>query len=319
MKHFLVFAFALMFTFVISKAQQNVYLNIHHKLGNVNFALNSVAQNDLSHSYKVTRASYYISSIKIIHDGGTETTVADKYILVKDGTNLHELLGNFAVTNVEGIKFSIGVEAPTNNADPNLWAASHPLSPKSPSMHWGWSAGYLFVALEGLAGSNLNTIFQMHGLNNANYFSQTQMAAGVVSGNEIEINLDADINQALKGIDVSAGPIDHGQNQTDLDVLRNFRDHVFSPTAINTGISFEEITGINIYPNPITTLLFIDNAKAAKPADRIVLVDALGKTVMTQKLDITSSNALEIETAGIYPLMLMNESTLLGTKLIVKK
>lgn len=318
MKNFLIFIIALMFTSVISNAQQNIYLNINHKLGSANFALNQASQNDLLQNFKITRLDYYISSIHIIHDGGQEMLVADKYILVHSENNIHELLGTFNVTNVEGVKFSIGVEAPINNQDPTLWPASHPLSPKSPSMHWGWSAGYLFVALEGKAGSNFSTGFEMHGLKNANYFSQTQMAAGVISGNEININLDADITQAVKGIDLNAGPTDHGANATDLDVLKNFRDDVFSPSINTTAISVKGITGISIYPNPSASTFYINNLNATPYATQAVLFDILGRKVMEQKLEI-SLNTLEIENAGTYNLLLMNENEVLGSTILIKE
>ncbi|MBK9637982.1 MAG: hypothetical protein IPO63_09240 [Bacteroidetes bacterium] len=76
----------------------------------------------------------------------------------------------------------------------------------------------------------------MHSLGNANYFQQTQMAAGVnTGGNNIFINLNADYVQAVKNINVASGPIDHGANATDLTVLQNLRDFVFSPSSAATG------------------------------------------------------------------------------------
>lgn len=318
MKKFFALTIALMFTFVISKAQQNVYLHIHHKLGNVNFALNQAAQNDLAQNFRITRADYYLSSISIIHDGGQEMPITNKYILAKAESDVHELLGNLNVTNVEGIKFSIGVEAPTNNQDPTLWSASHPLSPKSPSMHWGWSAGYIFVALEGNAGNNFATGFEMHGLKNANYFTQTQMAAGVVTNGELTINLDADITQAVKGINVNAGPNDHGANATDLDVLKNFRDNVFKPSANPMAIASQALAGINIYPNPSAATFYIQKLNTAKGATQAIVFDIAGRKVMEKNLD-APLNTLEIEKAGTYNLLLMNEKQVLGSTVLIKE
>ncbi|MBK9402574.1 MAG: hypothetical protein IPN36_17545 [Bacteroidetes bacterium] len=139
-KNFYIMLFALMFAATISKAQKNVYLTISHKLGASNFAFNQTAQNNLMQNFRITRVDYYISSIKIIHDGGVETAVPSHYILAKGSSTVIDLLGNFNVTNVEGVKFSIGVEAPTNNSDITLQPSGHPLSFQSPSMHWGWSS-----------------------------------------------------------------------------------------------------------------------------------------------------------------------------------
>lgn len=294
-------SFALMFSFMISNAQKNVYLTISHKLGASNFAFNQTAQNNLSQDFKITRVDYYISGIKIIHDGGMITNVTPHYVLVKGNTNLLDLLGSFNVTNVEGIKFSIGVEAPTNTSDPSLFLPPHPLAPQSPSMHWGWASGYRFIALEGKAGSGFSTTFQMHGLFDANYFEQTHMSAGVVSGNDIYINLDADYTQALKGIDVNAGPIDHGVNATDLTVIQNFKDFVFKPgigfpASVNNIYKESEFT---FYPNPTSGLIYFSSNSSIAPTT-ILIKDITGRIVSEYKYSSHQPIDLRQHHSGLY-------------------
>ncbi|MBK6375321.1 MAG: hypothetical protein IPF67_20135 [Saprospiraceae bacterium] len=107
------------------------------------------------------------------------------------------------------------------------------------------------MAIEGKSGASLKTDYQMHGLWDANYFSQTKMAAGIASGDDIYINLDADYTLALKGINVTSGPIDHGVNATDLTVLQNFRDYVFSPgLGLLNSNNVKSQSSIDVYPNP---------------------------------------------------------------------
>lgn len=279
--------FTLMFVSFIVKAQKNVTLHIIHKLGTAPFALNQTAQNNLSQDFKVTRVDYYISGIKIIHDGGMELSLPDKYILVKGSAYVTEDLGSQNVTNVEGIKFAIGVEAPTNNEDPTLYPENHPLAPQVPSMHWGWASGYRFVAFEGTAGSNA-TIFEMHGLGNNNYFTQTVMAAGENSGNNIDIFLDADYTQAVKDINVAAGPFDHGVNATDLKMLENFRDHVFKagsrPTSVKNQAAATDFA--KMYPNPVHNELTIDLLVQNNLAKSVQVMDILGKVHFTTALPV---------------------------------
>ena len=311
-KNLLFAIFALMFVTTISSAQKNVMLTISHKLGASNFAFNTTAQNDLGQNFRITRVSYYISGIKIIHDGGMEMDVPNKYILVKGNIGLSTSLGTFNVTNVEGIKFSIGVDAAKNNADPALQPAGSALAFQSPSMHWGWSAGYRFLALEGKAGANFATVFQMHGLNNSNYFEQMVMAAGIDSGtNDTYINLDADYLQAVKGIDVAAGAVDHGVDATDLIALQNFRDFVFSPrTSIPTAIEAEKVSlNVSVYPNPASDVLFVGFANDKPEVDMLEISDVLGRTVASQKtfgqfnqLDLTTLNK------GVYVLKFYSDS-----------
>jgi hypothetical protein len=306
---------SLMFTG--ANAQKDVYLNITHKLNTSNFAFNQTAVNDLNQNFRVTRVDYYISSIKIIHDGGLITVVPNKYLLVKGSSNVNELLGNFNVTNVEGIKLSIGVESPTNNSNPTVWPSSHPLALQSPSMHWGWSSGYRFVALEGLAGNNFNTVFEMHGLWNANYFEQTQMATGVNTGNDVTIYLDADYVQAVKGINLQSGPIDHGSNATDLTVLNNFRDFVFSPGSSSTGIAdFGQLSDISIYPNPSAGIFHINNSISATGATRLVAIDNLGRTVIDKQLN-PELNTISLDCSGAYTVVLFSNNEILGRRLVI--
>lgn len=241
-------------------AQKNVILKINHKLGDSTFALNKASQNNLSKDFKITRVDYYMSKISIIHDGGMITNVPKMSILSRTGADVEANLGKFAVTNIEGIKFSIGVDTPENHADIALLSNFDPLGPKTPAMHWGWSAGYRFAAIEGKAGTSFNTTFEMHGLGDPNYFSQTKTVIGVKRDSNIYIKLDADIAQALKGINITAGPVDHGVDATDLDVLKNFRDFVFKAKTLS---SAKDILSFSV-PNMIGTATITGNTITAK-------------------------------------------------------
>lgn len=310
-------AIALMFTIMTSEAQKNVYFTIAHKLGTANFAFNQTAQNDLMQDFRITRVDYYISGISIIHDGGLETAVPNKYILAKGSANVIESLGNFNVTNVEGIRFSIGVEAPTNNADPALQPAGSPLAFQNPSMHWGWSAGYRFIALEGTTGAGFTTVFQMHGLWNANYFEQSKMSAGVPNGpNDIYINLYADYTQALKGINISTGPIDHGSNATDLTALQNFRNHVFIPSSVIPASidNVEENLNVSVYPNPVSGKLFIRFDDQNTIADELKLTDVFGKIILETKLKINNEMNVGNLAKGIYILQFYRQNTIISNR-----
>ena len=283
-------------------AQKQVTLTIKHLLGTNPFGFTVASQNDLMQNFKITRVDYYISSIKIIHDGGMITNVPNHYILAKGDNNVVDLLGTFNVTNVEGIKFSIGVESPVNNADPTVWIAPHPLSPQSPSMHWGWTSGYRFIAIEGQAGATFGTNFQMHGLGNANYFEQTVMVAGVNSGTTVTVNLDADYNQALKGININAGPIDHGVNATDLTAIQNFRDNVFKG-GIGFPLSVHDMyknVQVDMFPNPSTGNFIVRFDKQQIEITSAKVCDVFGKVI--KEINITSINSIDLsnQAKGLY-------------------
>lgn len=300
-------------------AQKNITLNINHKLGTNNFALMAADKNNLGNDFKISRVEYYISGISIIHDGGMITPVANKYILANGIAKVIEPLGSFSVTNVEGIRFSIGVDSPTNNGDPSIWPSFHPLAPKSPSMHWGWSSGYRFVALEGKSGATFANTFEMHGLWNRNYFQQTVMATGVVSGTDISINLDADYKEALRGVNVVSAPIDHGVDATDLTVLENFRDHVFSPSSGTASINVSAYSkNISIYPNPSKGKIAVAFGTMNTTNTSITVYDVFGKKIKEIAANGVPNLNLQLEAKGIYFISIIDgKENIVNHKLLI--
>ncbi len=301
-----------------SIAQKNVILTIQHKLGDANFNYSTTNFNDVGSIFKFNRVEYYMSGFTIIHDGGQETQVAsDTYILTDAFMNAVQSLGSYDVTNVEGIKFHIGVPAPINNQDPNQWPMSHPLAPQSPSMHWGWAAGYFFAVADGFAGTNLTTGFEMHSLGNVNYFEQTVVVNGENSGDDVYINLDADYLEAVRGINVNAGPIDHGAGATDLTLIQNFRDHVFSAAANSPlSVNVAEIADFKVFPNPSNGNFFINtNAQV----EAIELFDLSGRKVMDLPAQQAGVQQVSIDQSGLYILQvrLLNQEVL-RSKVVVE-
>ena len=78
-----------------------------------------------------------------------ETAIPNKWVLVNASEATEVDLGSHDVTNVEAVHFHIGVDSSVNHSDPASYPMGHPLAPVFPSMHWGWAAGYRFVAIEG--------------------------------------------------------------------------------------------------------------------------------------------------------------------------
>jgi hypothetical protein len=213
--------------------QSDVYLKINHQLGSGDFSYNVPGSNDLGNGFKTTRLEYYIAEIAIIHDGGTVTEVDSTWILVDAGSYTNVLLGDYNISTLEGVRMSVGVEAAVNHNDPTLWPSNHPLAPQWPSMHWGWAAGYRFVCMEGKSGAGFAQDFQIHALEDKNYQTFTINTAGVTSGSDITIELDADYEEALSGIDVSSGLIEHSGNNeaTYGDLPKSFERNCVYPCS----------------------------------------------------------------------------------------
>lgn len=295
-------------------AQKNVVLKINHKLANGSFNFNQKASNNLNKDFNITRLEYYMSSIKIKHDGGQITNATDVFALVKGGNQATEIdLGSFNIISIEAITFSIGVNAPINNQDPTLWPANHPLSPKSPSMHWGWTAGYRFVALEGKAGSNLTTTYEIHALGNVNYFENTITLKAVEENNKLVMNIYADYTKAINNIDVSQGVISHGEIGESITLLNNFKNNVFSSSS-STGIFNQtELIPVKVWPNPSLGKVNIEFPQSAK-ISKVEVRDILGQLKYSSSSDL---NSIEISDKGVYFISIYDAENLKAVEKVI--
>lgn len=109
MKYILVLFLFISGTMVNS--QQNVILEIQHKLKDVPFAFNQSGENNLGHAFTLRRMDFYLSGIEIIHDGGNIISFPDLYILVSLDENQEKTiidLGSHAVQSIEKNKFFPG-------------------------------------------------------------------------------------------------------------------------------------------------------------------------------------------------------------------
>ena len=209
-------------------AQTNVTLNINHLLGEESFRLFTVTTNNLGNEFDFSRLEYYLAEISLIHDGGQETMVEDLYILVDGAFETSEELGEFDITNLEAIRFHVGVDAERNYTDPASYDMDHPLAPQFPSMHWGWVSGYRFLAIEGKSGANLGEVWQIHGLLEENYHQTEVLIDRTAVDGQLTIDLDADYLRGLDNIDLDDGVISHGGVGDAKVAIENYRDYVFS-------------------------------------------------------------------------------------------
>ncbi|MDB4107846.1 T9SS type A sorting domain-containing protein [Bacteroidia bacterium] len=301
-------------------AQKNVRFTVNHFLGANAFAFNSEALNDMSETFTLNRMEYYISNIILVHDGGMETPASDIYILAKGDKTDTTTLGSFNVTTIEGIKFAVGVDAGVNNADPSSWASIHPLAPKDPSMHWGWSAGYRFVALEGKAGTGLSTEFQIHALGNKNYFKQSIPTDASIVGDDLVIAINADYSMALSSFTLSSGLIEHGEDNEAAECLRNFQTKVFTSLtgakSIASSVDLEIENGFTISPVPSngTVSVTIDDSRFSN--GYMLLTDITGRVIMRQ--NAAGTNSFSIEEKGMYFLSLYGDAVKSTKKIIIQ-
>jgi len=307
-------------------SQSDVYLKINHLLDSSPFTFNTNSSNNINNTFNIDRLEYYISSIAITHDGGTITNITNTWILANASTQVYELLGNYSITTIEKVTFSIGVETPINHDDPSLLPMLHPLAPKSPSMHWGWNAGYRFIAMEGMAGTTTpNQNFELHGLGDVNYFSQTIITAGTTDANGLVIELNADYKKALEDVNVASGVISHGEINEAKKVIKNFKNHVFTSIEGNSPVSIKEVVNegnFKLYPNPASSDNKISYEYSGELKNVILeITDLSGRLIQKQQMENSNKVIFNKLDQGLY---LVNLKSVSGeivktNKLIVNK
>lgn len=311
-----IFTTTLLVLSFVGFAQTNVVLNIEHRLNQSDFAFNSEATAPGGYNFDVTRLQYYISGIELIHDGGQSTPVEDTWLLVNAGNDVDFDLGNHSVTAIEGINFSIGVGPDVNNADPSQWAAGHPLAPQNPSMHWGWSSGYRFVAIEGGAGANTSFNYEVHALGNNNY-NQVQITTDAIDNSgSLEIVVYADYARAFNDVDISGGLILHASNGDAVRFLDDFADFVFFPAS---ALGVEDVTfdGVfDLYPNPTEFDSRISYQLIDNEVYSIALYGFDGKQISSELLNSASGfYQLPLVASGAYSVSLEKN----GAKVVTRK
>jgi len=284
-------------------AQNDVIIKINHKFESDDFELDKIVTAYDGYDLNISRLEYYLNGFAITHDGGQETSVPFHFLINADEvTELN--LGSFDITEVESITFSVGVEESRNHLDPSTFPAGHPLAPQNPSMHWGWAAGYRFIALEGKSGANVSTTYQIHALGDANYQTLTLPIGGTLNGNTLTISLDADCLAMFNAIDVSTGVVTHGDFDEAITLLENFATYVFFPEGeIPVATIDPSFNGkFQIQPNPsfdksthvILNLPTADNYQ-------VTLTDLTGKVIQTQSVTSGEQNIeLKSNHSGLF-------------------
>ncbi|MEO6759909.1 MAG: MbnP family protein [Saprospiraceae bacterium] len=303
------------------QAQSNLEIHLAARLGAAPFALNTPVSAG-NYEYKITRLEYYISEIKITHDGGLITPVTNMHLLVRPALDSMYNLGSFpAIQNVEGIAFSVGVDQAFNHLDPSSYPANDPLAPQNPAMQWGWSAGYRFAAIEGVAGTNFANTFEVHALGDANYKKVSLSAVAETQANgDKTIHLIADYSKVLKSINVAGGIVVHGSTGVAVTLLNNMQNFVF--TAETSNVIDPAFAGTFLLsPNPAQAGKAVATMSLpAGPDYRITLTDMTGRVVLNQVVpaDLRSFAFGENLTAGIYLVHLwQNDRPVIVEKLVV--
>lgn len=245
------------------------------------------------------RAQFYVSGIELVHDGGQVLPLTNTYLLVNANQTDYPV-GQLPVEVLEGIRFKVGIDETTNHADPTLYPTGNPLALQVPSMHWGWAAGYRFVALEGGAADG-TTHFEYHAVGDEFLTAVEIPITSTVSSDNLDATLYTDYADFMNGMAIN--DIVHGGGHTIEVLMLNINKYdVFSsdvPTAI-TNITPNAATAYNA-PNPFSTYTTLNYNCPTINGASLVIYDMTGRVVyQQQQLSPVGDIALSLPNAATY-------------------
>ena len=99
---------------------------------------------------RLTRFAGIVSGVALARAEGGMVQLDGQYgFLDAESGRMTMTLRNVPPGDFTGLAFQLGLPAAVNHGDPGQWPAQHPLNPIVNGLHWGWSGGYIFAAIEG--------------------------------------------------------------------------------------------------------------------------------------------------------------------------
>jgi hypothetical protein len=192
-----------------ASTEQMLSFHMHTNVGNKKAYYDSVYTDATGRKFNLTDFRYYISNIILIKNDNSEYPLTGKVLLVNPNENEYDL-AKVPVGSYKGFKFSLGLDSATNHKDPATYPSSDPLSIQTPSIHWSWNSGYIFIKIEGncdttlAANGPVNYPFFFHcGLDiNRRIIDFSSDAFTVTSGQDLELGVIFDVLDVLNNVDL---------------------------------------------------------------------------------------------------------------------
>lgn len=265
--------------------------------------------------YKIEDIAFYVSKVRIVHDGGQETAIDSVYLFNDRMTDI--VLENLAVDEIEGIRFMVGVPQELNHLDINQYPEGHPLSYQSPSMFWGWSAGYMHFIMSGYGDSNNdgvsdnNNYYQLHCTGDENTQDvEVSTVANLHPDGTRQIILFVNVDQWLEGADPATTGPQHGNTGINQDVMENVQLNPVFVAPANAGLKDEEQLQLNVYQSGKETTVTWDENVAASSYS---LVAPDGKILRAGNCSQSSLSFTDLS-SGMHVLRIQGpKNTLLGS------
>lgn len=316
MNHLFTFLFALTLSTSMFAQTKEVIIKMNHLYNGAPFTLDSTYEVDAGVAVEFSRMEFYLHINSLVNAQDESIELDDSYILVNPEQNNYSL-GNHVISDINTLLFHIGVSPEVNHNDPALLENTHPLAPQQPSMHWGWAAGYRFIAAEGMVDKNqdgvLEAVIQYHAVSDDYYTPVSISEASIETESTITIYLDVNYDKMFENMNTSNAGVFHGAYPQNQSLIDNIADNNVFTVTENLSIE-EEINHIGtIYPNPFKDVLTLELEQSSK----VHLYNTLGALIDIYEL---SSGQHQIETSqlsrGMYIVSINNLETTEFLKLL---
>lgn len=216
--------------------ENGLYFRVNQKFDGNPFKLDTDFADDFGNKIQFTRANFYLSQPKITLQDNTQVDLTNNYFLGDHNTCLL-FIENIGTKSIDSVSVNIGIDDTQNHLDPSNYSADNPLAFQSPSMHWGWTDGYLFIVVEGSVDTDgddvLDDTFAFH-IGTDSYLTNIESNSGLsinTDANAItNINLNINYDLLLTGINLSTDNSTHTLNNPSL--ASSFRNNFATAITI---------------------------------------------------------------------------------------
>lgn len=201
---------------------QKLSFHIHNVIGNRELNYDSVFTDNSGRKIRFEDFRYYISNIVLIKNDNSEVPLTGKVLLVKPEIDTYEL-GQVAKGSYKGFRFFLGIDSATNHSDITAYPSSNPLASQSPTMHWSWNAGYIFMRIDGKVDTTLSNsgtpdydMFYHIGLDSYLQTLDFSTTAFNVGDTEKEILIKLNVRELFNNVDMRTENRTHTMGNTTL-------------------------------------------------------------------------------------------------------
>jgi len=308
----------LLFVFLVTcgttMAQNPIYTKFVFQNGNQDFSLDQAIPAANGVNYSVHAMAFYVSRVEIIHDGNQVFTLDSNDVFYVNYNTPEIYLGDYDITNVEGIRFEVGVPEYLNHLDISQYPEGHPLYFQDPSMHWGWTSGYIHMLMNGKGDTNNDGVteapYELNCLGDANTpYTEVLTTATLYPGNKRQIVLLCHVDEWLRSTNPATTGALHGSNGLNITVMHNVETFPVFTSPATASLIGQDAIELSVAQLEASVLVSWDDADV----DNYRLINAEGRL-------IESGNCLENKlnfanlTTGVHILQLYTDkNSVIGT------